>query len=304
MKIYLDDCREPPDGWILAKTADECIEYLKTGKVTALSLDHDLGEEPTNHVYTDIHGYIGDGLREGKTGYTVVEWMISNNVFPEHITVHSMNPVGRKKMTDSLYRYKPEYTVIEDQPDPLVKDEASALDKQHPAVFRVGHTVGNTLYCDDAFVGSCVNPDIAARLVRLANAALRSEAAPSVRELVKQAVAALRAAPGGFGSTSVKLDEGTWYELAPQNAPCSADAQSGGYASMSDHGSNFNPPRRESASQRTPDTGPEQSGSKADEHISSVSRGAGPDRQRDTGDGGERPALSADNACVACKSPL
>ena len=43
MKVYLDDLRPVPDGWVLAKTASEAIGLLTTRTVTDLSLDHDLG---------------------------------------------------------------------------------------------------------------------------------------------------------------------------------------------------------------------------------------------------------------------
>lgn len=46
MKIYLDDVRDCPDGYILCRTAEEAIEYIKTGKVKFISFDHDLGEVP------------------------------------------------------------------------------------------------------------------------------------------------------------------------------------------------------------------------------------------------------------------
>lgn len=43
MKIFLDDCRPMPAGFdVYVKTAGEAIELLKTGKVTVISLDHDL----------------------------------------------------------------------------------------------------------------------------------------------------------------------------------------------------------------------------------------------------------------------
>ena len=43
MKVYLDDLRTPPDGWVLVQWPEEAIELLETGEVTELSLDHDLG---------------------------------------------------------------------------------------------------------------------------------------------------------------------------------------------------------------------------------------------------------------------
>jgi hypothetical protein len=45
MKLYLDDERPTPAGWIGVKWPDEAIAYLETGSVTDLSLDHDLGDD-------------------------------------------------------------------------------------------------------------------------------------------------------------------------------------------------------------------------------------------------------------------
>lgn len=57
MKVYLDDERETPEGWVRVYWPEEAIELLKSGKVNELSLDHDLGD--------DEHG----------TGYDVVLWI-------------------------------------------------------------------------------------------------------------------------------------------------------------------------------------------------------------------------------------
>jgi hypothetical protein len=44
MKVWLDDCRKMPSDYdIHTKSARETIELLKTGKVSHISLDHDLG---------------------------------------------------------------------------------------------------------------------------------------------------------------------------------------------------------------------------------------------------------------------
>jgi hypothetical protein len=94
MKLWLDDIREPAKhgcaGWTWAKTADEAIDYLKTGTVTEASLDHDLSFE---------HYELGSnsGYKE-KTGYDVILWMEENNVWPKTLAVHSMNPVGAQRM--------------------------------------------------------------------------------------------------------------------------------------------------------------------------------------------------------------
>jgi hypothetical protein len=84
MKLYLDDERIPPEGWIQVRWPEEAIEILKTGKVTELSLDHDLGD--------DSRG----------TGYDVILWIeervVTEGFVPPKITVHSANPSARQKM--------------------------------------------------------------------------------------------------------------------------------------------------------------------------------------------------------------
>lgn len=85
MKIYLDDERTPPNGWKLVKTPKEVIKLLKRGKVTELSLDHDLGDDKN----------IG-------TGYDVLLWIekqvYTKNFKPPKIKVHSANISARNKM--------------------------------------------------------------------------------------------------------------------------------------------------------------------------------------------------------------
>lgn len=84
MRVFLDDMRTPPDGWILVAWPDEAIELLKTGKVEQISLDHDLGDDDKG------------------TGYDVVLWIeraVALHGFkPPQILVHSANISARKKM--------------------------------------------------------------------------------------------------------------------------------------------------------------------------------------------------------------
>ena len=84
MKVYLDDERTTPDGWLRVYWPAEAIELLKTGKVLEISLDHDLGDD------------------EIGTGYDVVLWIeeavITNNFKPPIINVHSANSSAREKM--------------------------------------------------------------------------------------------------------------------------------------------------------------------------------------------------------------
>lgn len=84
MKLYLDDERTTPEGWVRVYWPDEAIEYLKTGQVTEISLDHDLGDD------------------ERGTGYDVLLWIeeqvITNYMVPPIMQVHSANSSARQKM--------------------------------------------------------------------------------------------------------------------------------------------------------------------------------------------------------------
>ena len=105
--LWLDDEREPPSfsdsgiPWTWAKTADEAIEYLKTGEVAFASLDHDLAEE---HYYECSKAYqegrpLNTSACKEKTGMEVVNWMEEQNVWPkEGVRVHTLNGQGRDRM--------------------------------------------------------------------------------------------------------------------------------------------------------------------------------------------------------------
>lgn len=84
MKVFLDDERQTPEGWVRTYWPDETIELLKTGNVVELSLDHDLGDD------------------ERGTGYDVVCWIEEHvalyGFVPPIIHVHSANTSAKLKM--------------------------------------------------------------------------------------------------------------------------------------------------------------------------------------------------------------
>jgi hypothetical protein len=45
VRIWLDDERPAPEGWLLVKSAQEVISILKSSKILEISLDNDLGLE-------------------------------------------------------------------------------------------------------------------------------------------------------------------------------------------------------------------------------------------------------------------
>jgi len=51
VRVFLDDEREPPDGWRFVRWPGEAIELLETGRVVELSLDHDLGDDARGTGY-------------------------------------------------------------------------------------------------------------------------------------------------------------------------------------------------------------------------------------------------------------
>lgn len=99
MKLWLDDARPPHKygcaGWTWAKTYEEAVAALESGRVTEASLDHDLSEMAT----------IGQATPGEKTGYHVIRWMEEHGVWPVNgVVVHSMNPVGARRMVEALVK--------------------------------------------------------------------------------------------------------------------------------------------------------------------------------------------------------
>lgn len=84
LKVYLDDERAAPVGWVTARWPEDAIALLETGQVTDISLDHDLGD--------DLHG----------TGYDVLCWIeeavATRDFVPPRIYIHSANPSAKQKM--------------------------------------------------------------------------------------------------------------------------------------------------------------------------------------------------------------
>jgi hypothetical protein len=95
--LWVDDERPAPPGWIHARSFTEAIKLFQTGViVTAISLDHDLGEEELvdPQVWTDYT--FEDRELVHPTGYHLALWMLMHGRVPPEVYVHSANPVGRE----------------------------------------------------------------------------------------------------------------------------------------------------------------------------------------------------------------
>ena len=94
MKIWLDDIREAPEGYILCHSVNEAKRQIeKNEKMTTIEVidcDHDLGD-----YYPDG----GDGIK-------LIDWLAERGTYYP-IRLHTMNPVGRENMQRTIDRYWP-----------------------------------------------------------------------------------------------------------------------------------------------------------------------------------------------------
>jgi hypothetical protein len=92
MKVYLDDERIAPEGWVQVRWPDEAIMLLESGGVSHLSLDHDLGDD-----------------RRG-TGYDVLLWIerevVLRQYVPPEIFIHTANPAASRRMLAAIKAIK------------------------------------------------------------------------------------------------------------------------------------------------------------------------------------------------------
>ena len=92
MKIWLDDLRPAPAGFVWCRSVNEAkrlIAEQDTSQPTeCIDCDHDLGD------YADDGG---DGIR-------LLDWLLERGtLYP--VALHTMNPVGRDNMRRMLQRH-------------------------------------------------------------------------------------------------------------------------------------------------------------------------------------------------------
>jgi len=97
MKVFHDDCRPAPEGWTLARNNDEALELLRTGEVTHITLDHDLGALPY-----ELGGDINARGQAEITGRDLARAMVAEGLFPPYIYVHSWSPDGAHAIANIL----------------------------------------------------------------------------------------------------------------------------------------------------------------------------------------------------------
>lgn len=147
-KLWLDDDRPAPQGWVWAKTAKSAIGYLERyesilrnprlaanlakyskrlpgiWEITQMSFDHDLADVHYEYWYIGHHpgaGGLSKAVREEArrraakemTGYDVLLWMAEHEVWPtEACYVHTQNDAAQEKMCGVIDRYGPYETKV------------------------------------------------------------------------------------------------------------------------------------------------------------------------------------------------
>lgn len=107
INVYLDDFRPCPPGFVLARSAEECLLLLAECDVNLLSLDYELGYGLPN-------------------GAAVVRGMIVSGKYPKEVYVHSSSMMGRAEMVRLLREASPAGVVIHNGPMPKeVLEEAA-----------------------------------------------------------------------------------------------------------------------------------------------------------------------------------
>lgn len=133
--LFLDDVRNPEDcvsytnepryrtrKWVVVRTHNEFLttilnRWTKGEFPELVSFDHDLADEHYNEeMYKSREAY--DGLAEGfreKTGYDTakffVEFCVDQSIELPECLVHSMNPVGRKKIIEVIHDFDKIYKI-------------------------------------------------------------------------------------------------------------------------------------------------------------------------------------------------
>jgi hypothetical protein len=92
MKIYLDDIRPAPNGYVLCKSVNEAKKLIEENEsktqIEIIDCDHDLGD----YAYDG-----GDGIK-------LLDWLAERGTYYP-IALHTMNPVGRANMERLIKAY-------------------------------------------------------------------------------------------------------------------------------------------------------------------------------------------------------
>jgi hypothetical protein len=91
MKLFVDDLRDCPEGWQIARNVSAAIGWLSRGVVDEISLDHDIAcKHPGCYVDCQLEDFTA-----------VAEYVALMNPRPV-VRIHTGNVVAGRKMADIL----------------------------------------------------------------------------------------------------------------------------------------------------------------------------------------------------------
>lgn len=93
IKIWLDDVRPAPDGYVWCKSVNGCkqavVDAEQSGHIIAvIDCDHDMG----------------DYFCDGGDGIALIDWLLERETLYQ-IQLHTANPVGRANMQRAIDAY-------------------------------------------------------------------------------------------------------------------------------------------------------------------------------------------------------
>ena len=95
MKIWVDDIRQVPEGYVWTRSVNETIRLIEQAEqdgiqIELIDLDHDLGD------YAD----------DGGDAIKILDYLVENSKFYP-VRLHTANPVGLDNMRRMINRYWP-----------------------------------------------------------------------------------------------------------------------------------------------------------------------------------------------------
>ena len=92
MKIFLDDLRRCPAGWMAARWPEDVIRAIEAGPVEAISLDRDLGDPTDARTGEVVLRYLAERLHADPA------------FLPPLVTIHTDNAAHRVPMQQDAQR--------------------------------------------------------------------------------------------------------------------------------------------------------------------------------------------------------
>jgi hypothetical protein len=102
LRLYVDDIRSCPEGYILCRTVTEAIRLLDTQDVSMVSLDHDIQlsmPSPSGAIFIPVSS--------GETFEPVARFIANNPGAVTHVHFQTSNPAGGERMANIIRDRQP-----------------------------------------------------------------------------------------------------------------------------------------------------------------------------------------------------